>query len=484
MRPHTIVACLLLAACNSDKTSEVNDAAIPAMDAALEAGSPDASMNAGGSLTTDAKFIRDAQGRALILRGVNVAHTAKRSPDGLPWVDREAVLRLRDDWGLNVIRLTLFWRWVEPKRGEYDLAYLGKIRDILDWANERDIHVLLDMHQDLFGFEATDLAEGDGPPEWARNPACPAFEDRKPWFQNYFSEGVQCQFTSFWEDTNGVQTAFAEMWKTVAKELGEHPALVGVDLFNEPWLSGEDPDDVLGPFYDRLIPAVREVAPKVLVFYEPGTLSGSISDQSIRKPDFEGLVYAPHYYPPTVFAGGAYTTRLDELTTLYQRHVEDATAAAVPLWIGEFGGNASDANISQYYLDLLSLWRSDFTGFGRWSYDSTKVYELSIIGDEGEELDHLVAMLEPYAERIPGTPKASNVDLSSQTLSLTLDAPDGGELVISCPARFCAKRRAATVTVESKPSAEVEARYDATLSQVRVDLPEGKELELVLSWGE
>jgi len=472
----------LLAACASDKAKTLPDASAP--DAARDASVADGSVTEPRGFDVDARFIRDTQDRALVLRGVNVAHTAKRSKDGIPWVDRDAVLRLRQDWGLNVIRLTLFWRWVEPNKGEYDLKYLARVREILDWAHEGDVFVLLDMHQDLFGFEATDLNEGDGPPAWARNPECPAFEDRAPWFQNYFTPAVQCQFQSFWDNENGVQAAFAEMWKVVGRELGDHPAVVGVDLFNEPWLSGADPDEALGPFYERLIPAVRETAPNVVVFYEPGTLSGSISDQSIRKPAFDRLVYAPHYYPPTVFAGGDYVTRADELSELYERHVEDATAAKVPLWIGEFGGAAEDANIGQYYVDLLALWRPDFVGFGRWSYDSTKVYELAMIGDEGEELDHLVTMLEPYAERIPGTPKATNVDMATRTMTLRLDAPEGGALVVSCPARFCAKQRTVTASVAGNKAEPLTANYDAKLGQLTVELPKSKDVELSLSWGE
>ncbi len=433
----------------------------------------------------DDTFIRDAQGRALILRGVNVAHTAKRSRDGLPWVDKAAVLRLREDFGLNVIRLTMFWRYVEPARGKYDDAYLARIGDILDWAYAGDIHVVLDMHQDLFGFEATDLNEGDGVPAWARKADCPPFDDRTPWFSNYFAEPVQCQFNAFWANEAKIQDTFGDMWKHVAEQLGKHPAVVGVDLFTEPWMSSavNEPSDALTPFYKRVIPKLRAAVPYLRVFYEPGTLSGSIQDQSIPKPDYPNMVYAPHYYPPKVFGNNSpYVSIVPDLQALHARHMEDATRDQVPLWIGEFGGGAESPNIAQFYRDLNAIWGPDFVGYARWSYDSTKEYDLSMLGEAGEELDHTTSMLEPYAERIPGLPTSTSVDMSARVLTLGLDAKAGGELVISCAKRFCDAGYDVTLTVEGEAVDAPKSSYDSKLGQVRVRLPQGKALLLTVTW--
>jgi len=474
MRKWTISALLLLGACGTDKATP-SDAGV----GAEEGG------QVSGPLYDDA-FIRDAQGRALVLRGANVAHTAKRSSNGLPWVDRAAVLRLREDFGLNVIRLTMFWKFVEPERGKYDDAYLDEIRKILDWSEAGDIHVVLDLHQDLFGFEATDLNEGDGVPEWARKASCPAFEDQTPWFNNYFSDSIQCQFAAFWANENGIQDTLAKTWQHIAKKLGDHPAVVGVDLFNEPWLpnSVKEPSDALTPFYDRLIPKLREVAKDMRVFYEPGTLSGSIADQSIPKPDYVNMVYAPHYYPADVFGATApYATNATSLDELYARHVEDAKADKVPLWIGEFGGGSEVENIAQYYRDLNARWGPDFVGYARWSYDSSAEYELSMLGEDGEEPDHLTSMLEPYAERIPGMPKKTSVDMKKRVLTLDLDAELGGELVVSCPQRFCAKTRTVSLAAAGKKLDAPTSAYDEKRGQLRVTLPKGKALSFTLRWG-
>lgn len=474
MRYWTISVLLLLGACGTDA-----DKAKPSDGGADDGG------NAGAPVYDDL-FIRDAQGRALVLRGANVAHTAKRSPNGVPWVDREAVLRLRQDFGLNVIRLTLFWDFVEPERGKYDEVYLGKIREILDWAEAGDIHVVLDMHQDLFGFEATDLNEGDGVPDWAHKTSCPAFENLTPWHSNYNGAALQCQFSAFWANEEGIQDTLANTWKHIAGKLGDHPAVIGADLFNEPWIpnSVEVPADALTPFYARLIPKLREGAKDMRVFYEPGTLSGSILDQPVPKPKFVNMVYAPHFYPAYVFfATTAYATDAATLDELHARHKANAKQAKVALWIGEFGAAASVPKIAQYYLDLNERWGPDFVGYARWSYDSTKNYDLSMLGDKGEEPDHLTSMLEPYAERIPGTPKRTKVDMQKRVLELDFDAERGGELVVSCPKRFCATTRTVSLSAAGKVIDQATTAYDAQLGQLRVTLPKAKGLAFTLSWG-
>jgi endoglycosylceramidase len=475
----------MLAACSSvppatpTPDAGTGDAGLPDAGPAPDATPPPARF------TTDTHFVRDAQGRAVILRGVNVAHTAKRSPDGLPWVGKEDVARLRTDFGLNVIRLTLFWRFVEPTRGQYDQGYLDRIRQILDWADAAQVLVLLDMHQDLFGFQATDQNEGDGPPEWARDPTCPPFADEKPWFLNYFSEGVTCQFRSFYANTGGVQDAFAAMWMEVAAALADHPAVVGLDLFNEPWVTATQHfADVLGPLYQRVIPAVRQAAPQVLVFYEPGALGGNLVDQAPPRPDFDGLVYAPHFYPQNVaLAGSMYDGNTMPLSTLLSRHTTDAMTAGVPVFVGELGADEGVTDVAQYYRDVRTLFGGQLIGFARWSYDTDATYPIAMLDSTPAKapLPSTVAMLEPFAERIPGTPTATRVDLDARRLELDLDAADGGELVIACPSRFCTDGTTLSAQLSSGPLSTAPT-YDAALGQVHVTLPSGARGTVTVSW--
>jgi endoglycosylceramidase len=470
MRPSILVLCLLCLACDEDKD--------PA-----GAGPGDASLGDAGTepvpttFSAD-EFVRDAEGRALILRGVNIAHTAKRAPDGIPWVDAAAVARLRKEFGFNVIRLTVFWNHVEPERGQYSASYLAALGKILDWAYVSEQLVILDMHQDLFGFVSRDEGEGDGVPEWARKTDCPAFEDTEQWTNNYLTPAMECQFGQFWKNERGVQDDFIAMWKHVVRELGAHRAVVGIDPFNEPWVAPLSAEETLGPFYEKLIPAVREVVPGLVVFYEPGTLSGSgVSDQSIPIPDFDNLVYAPHFYPYDIYLlrpGSAYTPS-GTIEMIDQRHLADVDGK-LPRLVGEFGISAGVGNAAQYYLDLLAVWRPAFVGYALWSYDESDDYPYVMLDGDGNPHAHTEALFEPFAERIPGTPKTTSIDRTAGTLTVVTDAAEG-ELVISCPARFCMAKH--DVTVAGKA---VEGSYDGTLGMLRIPLQAGADTTVTLAY--
>ena len=81
--------------------------------------------------------------------------------------------------GFNFIRLCLSWSELESVPGVYSTAYLDRVAQIVGWAKEQDVYVLLDMHEDLYsrsilGGNTTAYppyltpADGqDGAPAWA-----------------------------------------------------------------------------------------------------------------------------------------------------------------------------------------------------------------------------------------------------------------------------------------------------------------------------
>lgn len=52
--------------------------------------------------------------------------------------------------GLQVVRLELSWSLLEPRPGVYDQAYLARIEQVVGWAAEEGVYVLLDMHQNAY----------------------------------------------------------------------------------------------------------------------------------------------------------------------------------------------------------------------------------------------------------------------------------------------------------------------------------------------
>jgi hypothetical protein len=50
-------------------------------------------------------------------------------------------------FGFNVIRLCLSWSELEEHPGVYNSTYIDRVEQIVDWADEQGVYVILDMHQ-------------------------------------------------------------------------------------------------------------------------------------------------------------------------------------------------------------------------------------------------------------------------------------------------------------------------------------------------
>ncbi len=131
------------------------------------------------------RWFRDEQGRALLLRGVNLGGSSKLPavPEGathLPtdfsnhrtvsFVGRPFPLAEADEhyarlrhWGFNALRFLVTWEAIEHAGpGEYDEAYLDYLYEVVRCAADYDLYVFIDPHQDVW----SRMSGGDGAPGW------------------------------------------------------------------------------------------------------------------------------------------------------------------------------------------------------------------------------------------------------------------------------------------------------------------------------
>ncbi|MDR1465492.1 MAG: cellulase family glycosylhydrolase [Oscillospiraceae bacterium] len=189
------------------------------------------------------KRFLDASNRERIFRGINIGE--KNAPKELKKGDRfyldldDAFFRRCVSLGFNVIRLGLTWEDLEPEKGQINESFLRSVDEIFDKAAAYGVFLFLDMHQDLWSSFGNGI--GDGAPLWASitDGARP-----KPakfvWAEGYFwGKAVHRAFDHFWANTpvlgKGVQDHFADIWQLLARRYGDHPALLGYDLLNEPF---------------------------------------------------------------------------------------------------------------------------------------------------------------------------------------------------------------------------------------------------------
>ena len=66
--------------------------------------------------------------------------------------------------GFNVVRLVLNWSQLEPTAGTYSATYLDRVAQVVGWARQQGIYVILDMHQDQYSRYIVPAKKGTLPP--------------------------------------------------------------------------------------------------------------------------------------------------------------------------------------------------------------------------------------------------------------------------------------------------------------------------------
>lgn len=270
-------------------------------------------------LDTEGRVFVDSDGRQVLLNAINIGFTHRTEPgeNGRNWAwehgGPEDFSRIKC-WGFNAVRLVLFWACVEPAPGQYDAAFLDAVEERLDWAANRDLFVVLDMHQDLWG---AGVPGGRGAPAWALLAPDAAHVAEGPvWSAAYFqSPRVQKAFDAFWEnrpgpDGAGIQDRFAQAWRHVAARFQGHPALIGYDLYNEPFAGS--------PVVQAMKRMTAALAPEL---HEQGVDLAGLEPAEAAKAAFEVARSDPGRYRKWLAAGKRVLGALDRrrIAPMYQR---------------------------------------------------------------------------------------------------------------------------------------------------------------------
>ena len=312
--------------------------------------------------------IVDANERTVLLRGVNLNalgdyyQANPNSPTVIPAnkTDFEEMQNL----GFNVVRLILSWSFLEPLPGMIDEAYLQKIHNFVDLAKAHGMYTVLDMHQDAWGkYIASDGSENcgffepsigwDGAPEWATITeglsTC-----RVPGLRE-LSPATAKAFENFWHNKNGIQDNLINVWKRLAVEFADEPAVAGYDLINEPNFGislGWSQTFLMGKFYTKALKAIRKAERSVpggfehIGFFEP---SAEWSAFGITLPPLgffyfdNNIVFSPHLYSGSITITG-------DVASGFKHAKNIANIYRAPFWSGEWGwfGKNTESGIWEY----------------------------------------------------------------------------------------------------------------------------------------
>ncbi|MGW2146298.1 glycoside hydrolase family 5 protein [Nonomuraea bangladeshensis] len=200
---------------------------------------------------------------------------------------------------------------------------------------------------------------------------------------------------AFWQHRH-FQDRVVHLWEVLADHYRDNPWVAGYNPANEP---ADVTGQVIGPFYDRLVKAVRGADPHHVLFLDGNTYS---TDFSIFREVYENTVFVMHDYALAGFAhGGPYPGHTrgewcdqDELERTFAKRSRFQRETGTPLWVGEFGpvytgDPEKDAQRYQILRDQLAIYDAEGAGWSLWTYKD--------VGLQG-----LVHAAGPYLDRFGG----------------------------------------------------------------------------------
>ncbi|WP_370465306.1 cellulase family glycosylhydrolase [Nocardia sp. CS682] len=259
-----------------------------------------------GQIQVEGSYLVDAQGRKVLLHGVN--NVDKQAPyvepgDGFTVTDQDAALLARH--GFNTVRLGVSFAGLMPTRGVVDTAYLERLVRVIDTLAAQGIYTLLDNHQDGL----SKIWGGNGFPEWSLR-ARPAAWEPNPGFPLYYlMPSMNRGWDEVWDNSNGVLDHLGTALAALAEKVKGRTGVLGIELMNEPWPGSAFhtcfPNGC--PRFDakyqaamqKLTDAVRARNANIPVFWEPNVTWNETMPTNLGKnPPITspGIVFAPHDY--------------------------------------------------------------------------------------------------------------------------------------------------------------------------------------------
>lgn len=373
------------------------------------------------SENTERKFITDKEGRSLILHGMNVNPDAKHDPLRVGWPQKEDYTVLSEKWGFNMVRYLVLWDGIEPEPNHYDTTYFSRIKERLDWCSEAGLHVVLDMHQDLYALRYG----GDGAPEWAIRDDGEPFERQSPWELNYRQPAVIASINNFWNKELGhpdLQEHYINAFLEMVRHFKDHPAVIGYDLYNEPTMATKEvfafEKRYLKPFYQELIDAIRTIDPENWIFYEPTALGanqglksrlGVLNDP---RPGEARLAYFPHIYTLDLDISGKYLGIPLFLASWAAERNLEVKCQNAPMLIGEFGLDGTLPGANDFLNEVMKLSDKVSSGWAYWAY--TKGGSWAPINEDGSEQKKMDILVRPYPQCVAGQPISYGFNLEKK----------------------------------------------------------------------
>lgn len=297
-------------------------------------------------LHTEGRYIKDAHGNVVILRGINAGGFLERpfgwwNPrgggvySGLSGWNPDAVKDNLDAfkmWGFNALRMHLNAEWWMTNPTSYNgyqmpQSFRDNIKDVIRWAGERGIYVILDFYSVQVGTGQDDLP-----------------------FPPYCLDGSERFIPNI--------EAFVNFWRNVAYELKDFPNVL-FELWNEPFWDSYNEETVAYDWFNAVnqtILAIREVTNHIIIVQWDRSSWVNLSHKP-KNPPYDGstlwwtqkypivnasnIIYSIHLYRPFARTGeGECYTYEDMLIGMTWLLGDNLKYYTKPIIVGEIGANS------------------------------------------------------------------------------------------------------------------------------------------------
>jgi aryl-phospho-beta-D-glucosidase BglC (GH1 family) len=187
-----------------------------------------------------------------------------------------------------------------------------------------------------------------------------------PGAQNhYWHSDNPTHLPAFWEHRH-FQDRVVHLWEAIADHYRGNGWVAGYNVLNEP---ADESRAVVGPFYRRLVTAIRAVDPDHIVFLDGNTYA---TEFDVFDEPFENSVYTLHDYVPAGLGSGIPYSREQAEQKFLQRSAY-ARSTGTPIFVGEFGPiytgrEEEDARLREILADQLELYGRHSASWALWVY--------------------------------------------------------------------------------------------------------------------
>ncbi|GAA3558038.1 hypothetical protein GCM10022197_11710 [Microlunatus spumicola] len=258
----------------------------------------------------------------------------------------EADVAFLAEQGFNAVRVNVNYRHLESDAKPFEVIESGfrHLDRAVELGAKHGIYTMIDLH------------------------ALPGYQN-----QDWHSDNPT-HVDTFWDHPH-FQDRVVHLWEAIADRYKDQHWVSGYNLMNEP---ADATRQRVGPYYDRLVAAVKAVDPDHLIFLDGNTYSTEF--EFFEEPQ-DGVVYALHDYVASGFGrGGPYPgvtdgTYIDRdvVEEKFLKRSEYARRTGTPIVVSEFSpiyfnDEAKDVQRRQILADQLEIYTRYGVSWQSWMY--------------------------------------------------------------------------------------------------------------------